>query len=177
MAKRITFKPRPSSAWLWLCILVIAIAAILYWRVLPLRGRIADVAFYPVAALLVCLAAVLLLFWYWLSTMRYVLEKDTLTILFGPVIRWHIPIDEIRGMRRRNLANPPLFSFRLPGLALFTVYYEGTGSIRMCATSVNKNILVLETKSGLYGINPENEKEFVAIFMNLVKTGKLEIIQ
>lgn len=177
MAKRITFKPRKSKAWLWLFVLILAVAAIFYWRVWPLWGRMADVAFYPIAAFFAGLVAVLLLFWNWLSTMRYVLEKDALTIFFGPVIRWRIPINDIRSMRRRNLTKPATFSFHLPGLALFTVYYEGVGNVRMCATSDKKNILVLETKSGLYGINPENEKEFVSIFMNLVKTGKLEIIQ
>lgn len=54
----------------------------------------------------------------------------------------------------------------MPGYAIGKVYYFGKGYIYMCATRVNKNILVIYLKNGeKVGITPKNLEEFKNILI------------
>jgi len=46
-------------------------------------------------------------------------------------------------------------------MALFTVPYADVGNVKMCATSASKDILLIETSSGLYGVTPRDEETFM----------------
>ena len=94
--------------------------------------------------------------------MRNELDDEALTLRYGPVLTYRIPLKEIHGMRRRNLSITLWSSMRFPGLALFTVPYSDVGSVKMCATASTDRILLIETDSGLYGITPADEEGFVA---------------
>ena len=97
----------------------------------------------------------------WIRTMRYELGEDALTLIYGPVLRYRIPLSEIQSVRRRNLSVSLWSSMRLPGLALFTVLYNDEGKVKMCATAAANEILLIETLDAKYGITPADEDAFV----------------
>jgi len=94
--------------------------------------------------------------------MRYELDQDQLTLRYGPVIKYRIPLKEIRSIRRRNLSMTIWSTVRFPGIALFTVPYADVGNVKMCATSALNNILLIETGKEKYGLTPADEETFVA---------------
>ena len=158
----LTFKPRPSSGWLWLAgfglfplllssAIVLPIAGLLTLPMLLLNlgpGILIAIPFLVMAA--------------WFPTMRYELAGETLILRYGPVLRYGVPLSEVRSLRRRNLSISLISSFRFPGLALFTVPYADVGRVKMCATSAAEGILLIETSGGTYGVTPADEERFVA---------------
>jgi hypothetical protein len=52
--------------------------------------------------------------------------------------------------------------WKLPGYTLFKIRYGGIGPVRMCATSMTKRILVIETDTDVWGITPTDVDSFVA---------------
>ena len=156
----LVFKPRPSTGWLWVGGLGLFIGGIGLFPVL--LGPVPLLAVLP--SLLICgglgLAALALAAWF--PTMRYELDGETLTLRYGPILRYRIPLEQIKGMRRRNLSISLWSSMRLPGLALFTVPYSDVGRVKMCATAAATRILLIETDGGLYGVTPAEEERFVA---------------
>jgi hypothetical protein len=157
-----TFKPRPSSGWLWLggigFIMLVYIVSI---TAATLNAQAGWAAIWP-AVLVGGISLVFIVFASWFPTMRYILEEDRLVLRYGPVLNYAIPLDSIRGMRRRDLAMSLVSSFRLPGIALFEVLYGDVGRVKMCSTSALKGILLIETDGGLYGITPDDEEQFVS---------------
>jgi hypothetical protein len=99
---------------------------------------------------------------FWFPTMRYELDQDQLTLRYGPVITYRIPLSEIRSIRRRNLSMTIWSTVRFPGIALFKVPYADVGNVKMCATAALNNILLIETEKEKYGLTPADEEAFVA---------------
>ncbi|MBN1372053.1 MAG: hypothetical protein JW987_08925 [Anaerolineaceae bacterium] len=166
----IVFKPRPSSGWLTLggigFVLLVYSVAILASSISANTG----LGFLWPILLMVGIGAVFIFIAAWFPTMRYVLYDDTLELIYGPLLRYKIPLAEIRGMRRRDLRMSLLSSMRLPGLALFEVTYGDVGKVKMCSTAALKGILLIETEHGLYGITPADEEGLVAAVR--ARTGK-----
>ena len=68
----------------------------------------------------------------WFPTMRYELDADALTLRYGPVLTYRIPLNQVQSVERRNLRLSLWSSVRLPGVALFSVPYRGLGQVKMC---------------------------------------------
>jgi len=98
-----------------------------------------------------------------LPFMKYELDDENLVMKCG-LLRYAVPLASIKRITKRDLEISLWSSFRLPGLALFTVLYADMGKVKMCATSASKDIILIETDNGLYGITPANEDEFMADF-------------
>ena len=94
--------------------------------------------------------------------MRYELHQDGLTLRYGPVLTYRIPLEEIRTIRRRNLSLTIWSTVRFPGIALFKVPYADVGNVKMCATAALNNILLIETEKEKYGLTPADADQFVA---------------
>jgi hypothetical protein len=109
---------------------------------------------------LVAVAFLVLAFWF--PTMRYELDQTQLTLRYGPVLNYRIPLSEIRTIRRRNLSLTIWSTVRFPGIALFTVPYADVGNVKMCATAAVNNILLIETEKEKFGLTPADEETFVA---------------
>ncbi|RPI88794.1 MAG: hypothetical protein EHM40_22100 [Chloroflexi bacterium] len=101
----------------------------------------------------------------WFPTMHYELDQHQLTLRYGPVLTYRIPLAEIRTIRRRNLSLTIWSTIRFPGIALFQVPYADVGSVKMCATAALNNILLIETEKEKFGLTPADEAGFVAALM------------
>jgi hypothetical protein len=162
MNDTLTFKPRPSKGWLWLLGLGLLILASAAGAALPFWGQSLPWVTILIIVINILFASYFLVLTLWFPTMRYELDNEALTLRYGPVLRYRIPLKEINGLRRRNLGWSIWSSFRLPGLALFTVNYSDIGNVKMCATAALTQILLIETDKGLYGLTPADEEAFVA---------------
>ncbi len=155
-----TFKPRPSFGWFWLVLMAVIIIAISIVPALAvgLSSRSA------VVTLIVCIPVAIsfLVLAFWFPTMRYELDQDQLTLRYGPVLTYRIPLGEIRTIRRRSLSMTIWSTIRFPGIALFKVPYADVGNVSMCATAALNNILLIETQKEKYGLTPADEDQFVA---------------
>ncbi|MEZ0538029.1 PH domain-containing protein, partial [Caldicellulosiruptoraceae bacterium PP1] len=97
-------------------------------------------------------------------TMEYTCTEEQLIIKCG----WYkkiIKYEQIKNVSIENLFVNPLADtqgfIKFPGYALGNVDYLDRGRIYMCATRVNKNILLLYLKNGeKVGITPKNLEEF-----------------
>jgi hypothetical protein len=161
----LTFKPRPSYGWVWLVLvavlmLVLTVVPTLLW---------ARQAPWPIIVLNVGIGLgiglPMLAFASWFPTMRYELDDQALTLRYGPLLRYRIPLERIQVVRRRNLSISLWSSMRFPGLALFTVPYSDMGQVKMCATAAADRILLVETDDAKYGLTPADEEGFVAALL------------
>jgi len=159
------FKPRPSHGWVWL---VLVAVLLLVLTVVPtlLRARQAP---WPIVVLNVGIglgiALSMLALALWFPTMRYELDDRTLTLRYGPLLHYRIPLERIQVVRRRDLSISLWSSLRFPGLALFTVPYSDVGQVKMCATAAADRILLVETDDAKYGLTPADEEAFVAALL------------
>ena len=154
-----TFHPRPSYGWAWLVLMSIVVSTL---AIIPtLATGLSSTS--PVLTLIICIpiAIAFLVLAVWFPTLRYVLEQDQLTLRYGPVIKYRIPLGKIRTIRRRNLGLTIWSTIRFPGIALFTVPYADVGNVKMCATAALNNILLIETEKEKYGLTPADEEAFV----------------
>ena len=162
----LVFKPRRSNGWLWLVVIALFTIGIGIVSALPLLTGATDKILIGVLAssslLLLVIGAPFLALAAWFPTMRYELDAHTLTLRYGPVLTYRIPLDEIQTIRKRNLSISLLSSMRLPGIALFTVPYTDVGNVKMCATAAATGILLVETAKDKYGLTPADEEDFVA---------------
>lgn len=153
------FKPRPSTGWIWIS----AIGLVLLGSGLSqLIASGFSSPFMLMSLLTVPIGIGFLFLAVFFPTMRYEIEGTSLTLTYGPLLRYTIDIDQIKSIRRRDLGISFVSSFRFPGLALFTVPYPEIGTVKMCATAASNNILLIETGSTKYGLTPANEQDFVA---------------
>ncbi len=159
--KRImSFRPRPSRGWLWLLLMAAIIAGL---GIAPVLGSglysggaiLTLVILVPVALAFLVLAL-------WFPTMRYELGRDRLTLRYGPVLAYRIPLKDIQIIHRKSLSLTVWSTIRFPGIALFGVPYGEVGTVKMCATAALNNILLIETAREKYGLTPEDEPGFVA---------------
>jgi hypothetical protein len=115
----------------------------------------------PVAALF----GVMLL---WYPTIRYELGPDELVLRFGPM-RYPVRLAEIDQVVKKDLAVSMWSSMRLPGFAVFTVYYSDEGNVLMCATRAAKDIVLIRAGKRKYGITPLEEQEFLEDLLGRLK--------
>jgi len=121
----------------------------------------------PAATVLLNFIAFLLAVWLlvlaaYFPTMRYELGDRELGIFFGPFIAWRIPVSSIRDVRTETLAPAFRASTRMPGIALFSVLYHRVGKVRMCSTRTIRDVVLLETDGGYYGISPADDELFIS---------------
>jgi hypothetical protein len=159
----VVFEPRRSHGWLSLlllalvvlvCTLPVVVAAAageVPWWVGMLMGLMALGLGVPFLALA-----------FWFPTMRYELDAGALTLRYGPVLTYRIPLDEVQKIERRDLRISIWSSVRLPGVALFGVPYRGMGEVKMCATAAAKDILLIQAAGEMYGLTPADEAGLVA---------------
>ena len=138
-----------------LAIIAVSIAPALAMGVSSRNAILTLIICIPVAISFLLLAK-------WFPTMRYELDQEQLTLRYGPVLTYRIPLSEIRTIRRRTLSMTIWSTVRLPGIALFTVPYADVGNVRMCATAALNDILLIETDKKKYGLTPADEEAFVA---------------
>ena len=151
------YKPAPSGGTYWLIGLALALVFVPVLQYLQHR---VGVGLAVVSLLCGAIAVWLLLLAYWFPTMRYELDQQAVTISFGRVIHWRIPLREIRKVEVKDLTLSVWAATRLPGIALFPVYYSNVGAVRMCATRAAKQIVLIRTASAVYGVTPEEQDEF-----------------
>lgn len=154
------FRPRPSYGWAWLVLMAVIITAVATAPAMAMEVSSSSVILTVIVCSLVALAFLALAFWF--PTMRYELDEDELTLRYGPVLYYRIPLSEIRTIRRKNLSLTIWSTIRFPGIALFTVPYADVGNVKMCATAALNNILLIETAKEKFGLTPADEEAFVA---------------
>jgi hypothetical protein len=155
-----TFQPRPSYGWVWLVFMAVIITAAGTAPALAMGITSISAALTLIICTVVALAFLILAWWF--PTMRYELSQGKLLLRYGPVLTYHIPLRDIRTVRRRNLAMTIWSTIRFPGIALFQVPYADVGNVKMCATAALKDILLIETEKEKYGLTPADEEAFVA---------------
>jgi hypothetical protein len=159
MTSKKIFKPRPSTGWVW----VGAIGLVLLASGLSqLITSGFSGPFMLMIVLTVPIGIGFLLLAIFFPTMCYEMEGTRLTLIYRPLLRYSIDINQIKSIRRCDLGISLVSSFRFPGLALFGVPYQEVGTVKMCATAASQGILLIETASTKYGLTPADEQEFVA---------------
>ncbi len=135
---------------LWLC-----------WRVLIINKR--EPMILVGMVLVASFACVALFFLIIYPTMRYEFRKESLWLRCGPFC-WEIPYSEIKEIVKTDLQyHPTSTGWKLPGYTIGKVYYADRGNIRMCATSMCKNIILIKTNKSIYGITPKDEEKFIQV--------------
>lgn len=154
------FRPRNSFGWFWLVLMALIISAIAIAPALAVGVSSSSAVLTLIVCIPIALAFLILAFWF--PSMRYELDQDHLTLRYGPVLTYRIPLGEIRTIRSRNLSLTIWSTIRFPGIALFQVPYADVGNVKMCATAALNNILLIETEKEKFGLTPADEEEFVA---------------
>ena len=95
-------------------------------------------------------------------TMRYELRDDGLHLICGP-FKEKINYKEIRRVFEKDLKyDISSTGWKIPGYALFKIFYKDLGWVKMYSTRVLKNILIIETFNGnLFGITPKEKNRFL----------------
>lgn len=156
------FEPARSYGWAWLLGLLALVVAPLGMLFIPgaLKGEDAAGGWITIAVL-VPLDVYVLMVLASLPQMRYELTPDTLVLRCGPLFRYRIPYADVTDVRRTTLTPTLWSSMRMPGLALGGVVYADVGTVRMCATRMARDILLIAAGGKLYGITPADEERFV----------------
>lgn len=164
-----TFKPSRSYGWAWL----IGLTALVAVSALPLvmpelvpdeeRGAV-----WIGLAIMVPLLAYLLVTLASLPAMRYDLTTDELVLSCGPLYRWRVPYTQITDVRRTTLTPTLWSSMRMPGLAIGGVPYADIGTVKMCATRMSRDILLVTADKRRYGLTPADEAAFMATLTPLL---------
>ncbi|MGQ9465864.1 MAG: PH domain-containing protein [bacterium] len=93
-------------------------------------------------------------------TMHYELRSDAIYLKGGP-FSYKIYYSDIKQINKTDLTFHPIASNRWPGYAFGECYYADAGTVMMCATSMCKNIILIQTTSKLYGVTPKDEIAFI----------------
>jgi len=108
------------------------------------------------------LCAAVLFFAAIVPTMKYSVTDSEVIPSCGP-FHWSIPIGQIRSISESDLDWLPWSEgWKIPGYTLFKIRYGGVDAVHMCATSLCKRILLIETETGLWGITPADVSGFVS---------------
>lgn len=153
------FKPKSSMGWLsllFLGVILAGIAILVIWKV-GWNSPTSLVILAVFAAAILALITLALFF----PAMNYEIRGRTIYLRYGPVLRYEIPINEIRSIRKTDLPLSIMSSFRFPGIALFNIPTSTEGDIKMCSTASVHQILIIETKNDKFGLTPENEEAFI----------------
>lgn len=159
----VVFEPRRSRGWLSLLLLALAVLACTLPVVFAaVQGEVAWWVGVLMGLMALGLGVPFLILAIWFPTMRYELDAGALTLRYGPVLTYRIPLDKVQIIERRDLRISIWSSVRLPGVALFGVPYRGVGEVKMCASAAARGILVIEAAGELYGITPADEAGLLA---------------
>lgn len=94
-------------------------------------------------------------------TMRYELKHDALWLRCGPFC-YKIPYSEIKEIVKTELRyHLTSMGWKLPGYTIGKIYYTDRGYVYMCATGMCRDIILIKTSKGLFGITPSNEQRFL----------------
>lgn len=154
------FRPRRSRGRWSLCItgfLCLVPALIVFVAVPPIRWEHIYILLVtgPLAVFSFAVAASM-------GGMRYEIREGFLRLSCRPFIHYIIPVDDITSVGIKRLNSSPMAAVRLPGIALFGVRYSNMGTVRMCSTAAEGDVVVVYTVRGNYGVNPERAEEFMA---------------
>jgi hypothetical protein len=157
------FAPRRSRG--WLSLLLLAVVVLVCTLPVVFAAAAGEVAWWVgllMGLMALSLGAPFLALAIWFPTMRYELDSQALTLRYGPVLTYRIPLDAVQTIERRDLRISIWSSVRLPGVALFGVPYRGEGEVKMCASAAARGILLIETAGERYGITPADEVGLLA---------------
>ena len=154
------YAPRKSYGWLFLALLVFLLFFSGFFLVhvyFATGNAVLLISAFPSFGFGIPFLVIL----FGLRTMRYELDDENLVMKYR-FIKYIVPFSSIKRITKRDLEISLWSSFRLPGLALFTVPYSDVGKVKMCATSASRGIILIETDRGVYGITPLDEDAFIA---------------
>lgn len=164
-----SFKPSRSYGWLWLLGLTALVAGsavpLFLPGVVPPEER---VVVWITLAIMAPLIVFLLITLVSLPAMRYDLTTDELVLSCGPLYRYRVPYAQITDVRRTTLTPTLWSSMRMPGLAIGGVLYADTGTVKMCATRMSRDILLVTAGKRRFGITPADEAAFMATLTPLL---------
>lgn len=154
--KSVVFRPRGTLAGYMSSLVIVTVPGSLFF-LLPTDNPASLTA----KALCLLAAIIGLFFIAILPTMRYTVTDKVLTLRCGP-FRWIIKLEEIDEITRTSLKyHPTSTGWKLPGYALFAVYYADRGNVTMCATRMYRDVLLIRVGSRHYGITPVNIDSFI----------------
>ncbi len=164
-----SFKPARSYGWAWLIGLTTLVAVSALPLVMPgLLPSEERGAVWIGLGIMVPLLAFLLAILASLPAMRYDLTNDELMLSCGPLYRYRIPYAEITDVCRTTLIPTLWSSMRMPGLAIGGVLYADTGTVKMCATRMSRDILLVSAGKRRYGLTPSDEAAFMTALSPLL---------
>ncbi|MEW6686924.1 MAG: PH domain-containing protein [Candidatus Edwardsbacteria bacterium] len=154
------FKPKFSLVGWVLSIVPAIIMGLLLLRITEISltsDRVAWASLILTSCILVAFVFFLLIY----PTMRYEIENGYLTLRCGP-FRSKISIKDCEIIGTHTLKyHPTSTGWKIPGYALFRVYYADAGYVRMYSTAMLRNILLIQTEKEIYGITPADEEGFI----------------
>ncbi len=93
--------------------------------------------------------------------MKYEVNNESIVLRCGP-FHWTIVISDIRSVTEKDLDYVPLSEgWKLPGYTMFSMRFGDVGRVRMCATSMTKRIVLIETDQDVWGVTPNDVPGFV----------------
>ena len=124
--------------------------------------------------LLLCLLLVCLILFRSPGAVTYTLDTDALALRYGRLVDYRIPYRTITNVRRYTLTSQehaPLDGSwaKLPGLDTTAYRTEDAGTIKMLATTSAGPIVLIESESGNYGINPTDEEGFISALRQRIR--------
>ena len=157
-SQKTIFKPRSSTGWIWVGLIALVLLAT--GLTLLITSGFSG-PFLIMILLTIPIGIGFLLLAVFFPTMRYEIDDSSVRLIYGPLLRYTIDLQQIKKIHNCDLGFSPVSSFRFPGLAIFTVPYPEVGNVKMCATASSTGILLIETRSTKYGLTPAKEEEFV----------------
>ncbi len=157
METSVVFRARSCALGLTSCAALFALVApgLVYLLGQKTHGQ------WPLLIVLGAIAAASLFFAAILPSMKYRVSASDVTLRCGP-FRWSIPIASIRSVAEVDLGILPFSDgWKVPGYALFTIRYSGARRVRMCATSVARRVVVIETDGDSWGVTPADPVGFM----------------
>lgn len=154
------FKPRFSIAGWASNVGLIAVFLLVFW-ICWVGEKGLYLLFVIAMILLLGFLLVALFFLAIYPTMRYEMRAQALRLVCGP-LNWTVPYSGIKEISKTNLKYHASSSgWKLPGYTIGKVCYKDRGEVRMCATSMCKNIILIKTDDSLYGLTPREEEPFL----------------
>lgn len=160
-----------------LTLLLLGVAALIYWLVYTASGVLGQPSF----TLMTSLAIALLAIWLWLAmrlhtllTTRYALARGGLELRWGlrkeviplPDLQWIHPVSDFKAWL-------PLPLLSLPGIVYGKRQVAGLGKVEFAATQ-RRDFLLVASRGRYFVISPQEKEDFLALFERLTEMGSLE---
>ena len=169
----LVFKPRrPHTGRSWL---LFGIFMAPYTLITILLWYISLLVFIPWTVVLVpCLFVVVLLLFFSARGVDYTLEADALVLRYGTLVNYRLPYRTISDVRHYTLTSTERPTMRgtwakLPSLDTTAYRTSDVGDVKMLATTSSGPIVLIETESGNYGINPIDDEGFISALRQRVR--------